>query len=75
MSRIKVYTGAMPKVLAKLSKFGGQYRLTIPKCLIEEVGWHDCEFIILEPIEYNMIRIRRFVDAESLNIKSKRDRP
>lgn len=65
----------MPKYLAKLSKFGGQYRLTLPKLLIEQMGWGDVEFVILYPLESGSIEIGRFIDEESLGIKSKRDRP
>jgi len=64
----------MPKYLAKLSKFGGQYRLTLPRLLIEEMAWDDVEYITLGPQIDKSIIIRRFVDAESLGIKSKRDR-
>ena len=74
MSRIKVYGGAMPKYLTKISKFGGQYRLTIPKGMIEEINWQDVEYVILESYMGLAIRVRRFIDAESLGIKSERDR-
>lgn len=56
----------MPKYLTKISKFGGQYRITIPKALVEELNWHDVDFVIMEHICYEFIRIRRFIDGESL---------
>lgn len=56
----------MAKYLTKLSKFGGQFRVTIPKGLIEEADWRDVEFVILEWSGLNSIFIRRFIDAESL---------
>lgn len=56
----------MAKYLTKLSKFGGQFRVTIPKGLIEEIEWQDVEFVILERMGYDEIRVRRFIDAESL---------
>jgi len=64
----------MPKYLAKLSKFGGQYRLTLPRLLIEELVWDDVEYITLGPQIDNSIIVRRFIDAESLGVKGKRDR-
>lgn len=64
----------MPKHFTKLSKFGGQYRLTIPKALIEEMKWQDVEFVILEDICLGYIRIRRFIDGESLRPKLETDR-
>lgn len=65
----------MPKHIAKLNKFGGQYRLTIPRLLVEECGWHDVEFVILYPLQSGSIEIGRFVDGESLKAKDARDRP
>jgi len=65
----------MPKYLAKLSKFGGQHRITLPKLLIKEAEWQDVEFVIIDRLGVGGLRIRRFVDAEELGIKGKRDRP
>lgn len=75
MSSLKVYGAAMAKHLAKLSKFGGQFRLTLPKLLIDEIEWHDVEYVILYKLETSEIRIRRFVDGESLRTERKEDRP
>jgi len=72
LSRINVYIGVMPKYLTKISKFGGQYRLTIPKLLVEELKWQDVEYVILENILNEFFRVRRFIDEESLGVKSKR---
>lgn len=65
----------MPKYLAKLSKFGGQYRITLPKDLIGFTAWFDVEYILLLPQDDNSIVMKEFIDAESLGVKSKRDRP
>lgn len=65
----------MPKYLAKLSKFGGQYRITLPRLLIELIGWGDVEYVLLVPQEDNTIVMREFLNEESLGIESKRDRP
>ena len=59
MSRINVYIGAMPKFIAKLSKFGGQYRITVPKGLIDECKWDGVEFVILSRVTYDEIKMRR----------------
>jgi len=64
----------MPKHLAKLSKFGGQFRLTIPKLLIQEMGWKDAEYVILQANDVRYITVRRFIDGESLKSKDARDR-
>jgi hypothetical protein len=75
MSRIKVYMGVMPKHLTKISKFGGQHRLTIPKLLIEELGWKDVEYVIVEGLCTGVVQIRRFMDGEDLKTKDAGDRP
>ena len=74
MSRIKVYVGVMPKYIAKLSKFGGQYRITLPRDLVGFTAWFDVEYVILLPQEDNSIVIREFIDEESLGIERKTDR-
>jgi len=66
--------GAMPKFIAKLSKFGGQYRITLPRGLVDECKWHGVEFIILSRITDDEIKIRRFIDRESLGIERKEHR-
>jgi len=65
----------MPKYFTKLSKSGGQNRLTIPKALIEELSWQDVEFVIMDNIGGGTLRIRRFIDGESLRPKLETDRP
>lgn len=62
---------AMPKHLTKISKFGGQYRLTIPKLLIDEAKWKDVEYVFLERHGKYDVMIRRFIDGESLRTDSK----
>lgn len=64
----------MPKFLAKLSKFGGQYRLTIPRQLIKEMAWEKVEYMTLGPQIDDAVIIRRFIDSESLKTKDERDR-
>ena len=62
----------MPKHLTKVSKFGGQYRLTIPKALINEMEWQDVEFVIMEDEGGGLMSVRRFMDEESLGVKRKK---
>jgi len=64
----------MPKYFAKLSKFGGQYRLTLPRLLVEQVAWEDVEYVVLNGLVDRSIVIKEFIDAESLGVKGKRDR-
>jgi len=64
---------AMAKHLTKISKFGGQYRLTIPVLLIDEMKWKDVEYVFLERINKDDIMIRRFIDGESLRTERKTD--
>ena len=63
----------MPKHLTKISKFGGQHRLTIPKLLIDEMKWKGVEYVFLEPHGKYDVLIRRFIDGESLRTDRKAD--
>jgi len=74
MSRIKDYEGAMPKFLGKLSRFGGQYRLTLPRLLVEQVAWEDVEYVVLRGLIDRSIVIKEFIDGESLGINREKDR-
>jgi len=65
----------MPKYLAKLSKFGGQFRLTLPRLLVEQVAWEDVEYVVFDGRIDRSIVIKEFIDAESLGIERKADRP
>ena len=66
--------GVMPKYLTKISKFGGQYRLTIPKLLVKEMKWQDVEFVYLVDEGGGLLAVRRFIDGESLGIERKKHR-
>ena len=65
----------MPRHITKVSKSGGQYRLTLPKGIIEECKWQGVGYIILERMGFDEIRLRRFVDRDSLKTKDETDQP
>ena len=65
----------MAKWVAKLSWSLGQCRLTIPKGLIKDRDWPDVKFVILEPQGGEEIRIRRFIDGESLKNEDSGNKP
>lgn len=54
------------KYLVKLSKFGGQYRVTLPVRLVEGLKWYDVEFLLLDDRGQETVYMRRFIDGESL---------
>lgn len=64
----------MPKHLTKISKFGGQHRLTIPRLLIKEMKWQGVVYVFLERQGTDDIIIRRFIDGESLRLSREKDR-
>lgn len=64
---------AMPKHLTKISKFGGQHRVTIPRLLINEMKWQGVVYVFLERHGTDDIIIRRFIDGESLRLGSEKD--
>jgi hypothetical protein len=74
MSRIKDYVGVMPKYLAKVSKFGGQYRITLPRLLVEQVAWESVEYVVLRGLSDGTVVIKEFIDGESLGIECKKNR-
>jgi len=63
----------MPKYFSKLSKFGGQFRLTIPRALVAEMGWEDVEFVIIKEYPPGVMLVRRFIDGESLRTELETD--
>lgn len=56
----------MAKYIAKITKSGGQDRLTIPTGLRELLAWQDVKYVTMEAQDDNSIVIRRFIDGESL---------
>jgi hypothetical protein len=65
----------MPKWICKVTESGGQRRLTLPKGLLKDREWLDVKVVILEPQGGEEIRIRRFIDAESLKNEGSRNKP
>ena len=74
MSSLKGYNGPMTKYVVKLSKFGGQFRLTLPRLLVEVLDWEDVEFVILEDHSTGVVMVRRFIDGQSLRPQVEADR-
>jgi len=54
------------KHLVKANWNSGQLRVTIPKALVESLGWGDVEYFILFELQSGSLEVVRFIDAESL---------
>lgn len=65
----------MPKYLCKVSHHMGQFRITVPKLLVESMGWGDVEYVVLKHFHMDSFIARRFVDGESLKSDDPEDRP
>lgn len=65
----------MAKHVIKVSCYGSQMRLTIPKLVIRELKWQGVSYVILEEKKDGTLTVRRFVDDESLKGGSERNRP
>lgn len=52
--------------ICKVSMQSGQFRLTVPKGLVSEMGWHEVNCVLIRKATERMIEVRRFTDAESL---------
>ena len=53
----------------------GQFRVTVPKLMVESIGWKDVDHVILTPLHTGVIQMRRFIDGESLKNDDSEDRP
>lgn len=53
------------KHLIKANWFSGQLRMTIPKSLVESLGWGDVEYLLLSELESESLEVVRFIDGES----------
>lgn len=56
----------MAKHLIKANWNSGQLRVTIPKGLVESLGWGDVEYLLLRIAGGEIIEVRRFLDGQSL---------
>ncbi len=65
----------MPKHFCKVSHYMGQFRITIPKHLVESMQWGDVAYVIVKEFHADTLLIRRFVDGESLKGDAPKDRP
>ena len=63
----------MPKWICKVTKSGGQRRITIPRGLIEFRAWFDARYVMLEDDGENPVTIKEFIHGESLKNDSKRN--
>lgn len=60
----------MRKYLCKLSRFGGQFRVSIPRSLIKCLGWKKVEYVVLHKYGENSLVVEEFIDREALEGKS-----
>ena len=52
--------------LCRVSGQPGQFRLTVPKGLVAEMDWYDVKCVLMKKAPDGVIKIRRFIDGESL---------
>lgn len=57
--------------VVKLTKHGGQYRITLPRELIFKCGFEEVEFVRLRPMQVFAIKIEEYYGSK----KEKRDIP
>lgn len=58
----------------KLSHSGGQARLTIPKDLVDEMGWSDVRVVVLKKTSPKYMCVRRFESAKEEAASGQRNR-
>lgn len=50
----------MPEWIMKLSVSGGQARVTIPKDVIDDMGWQGVKVVVLKKISPKYLGVRRY---------------
>ena len=64
----------MPKWICKVNWSGGQFRITIPKGLVEAMKWQDAAHVMLESTGKKGVLVWRLIDAESLKDEGSRNK-
>ncbi|MBA7472741.1 hypothetical protein ES707_08073 [subsurface metagenome] len=62
----------MSKYICKVEKSAGNFRICIPKSIIQEKRWGDVLYVIVEDHWPDKIAIRRMLDEKSLEPKDHR---
>lgn len=61
----------MSKYVCKVVKTDGNFRINIPKKIIQDKRWGDVLYVTVEDHWYDKIQIRRMLDGESLKSKDR----
>lgn len=56
----------MSKIICKVVKTDGNFRINIPKKIIQEKRWGDVLYVTVEDHWYDKVIIRRLLDEKSL---------
>ena len=59
----------MSKYVVKVSTGAGNYRINLPREIIQLKRWGDVKFVLVENNHRDTITIRRFVDGKALDGK------
>ena len=54
----------MPKHIVKVSGGKSGFRIVIPQKIVQEMGWEDADYVIVELNWPHGIRIRRLINDE-----------
>ncbi len=57
---------SMSKIICKVVKTDGNFRINIPKKIIQERRWGDVLYVIVEDHWHDRLVIRRLLDEKSL---------
>lgn len=50
--------------IVKITKYGSQLRINLPKLLVEELKLDELEFIVLERVNVTQILMRKIIDGK-----------
>jgi bifunctional DNA-binding transcriptional regulator/antitoxin component of YhaV-PrlF toxin-antitoxin module len=59
----------MPKYICKVNRFKDQFRVTIPRALVKEMGWEDVQVLILGRNCIDYVLMGRYLGGKSLRTK------
>ena len=61
-----IIPACMSKIICKVVKTDGNFRINIPKKIIQEKRWGDVLYVTVEDHWYDKVVIRRLLDEKSL---------
>ena len=69
--KFNCHNDTMTKHIRKVTNYHGIMRITIPRKVVLKKRWSKVQYVIIDDQHPDRLEIRRFVDEEHLNRKTK----